>query len=82
MLKDGSATVDVKVSVFRIRVYPKKEKPEAEQKDVPEAFAGRYQRCGENAVASPEKDCGACSSGDSDSSDESESHSGRTGRAG
>ena len=33
VLKDGSATVDVKVSVFRIRVYPKKEKPEAEQKD-------------------------------------------------
>ena len=33
VLEDGSATVDVKVSVFRIRVYPKKEKPEAEQKD-------------------------------------------------
>lgn len=33
VLKDGSATVDAKVSVFRIRVYPKKEKPEAEQKD-------------------------------------------------
>ena len=33
VLKDGSATEDVKVSVFRIRVYPKKEKPEAEQKD-------------------------------------------------
>ena len=32
VLKDGSATVDVKVSVFRIRVYPKKEKPEKEKK--------------------------------------------------
>ena len=33
VLKDGSATVDVKVSVFRIRVYPKKEKPETKKKD-------------------------------------------------
>ena len=32
VLKDGSATVDVKVSVFRIQVYPKKEKPEKEKK--------------------------------------------------
>ena len=33
VLKDGSATVDVRVSVFRIRVYPKKEKPEKEKKE-------------------------------------------------
>ena len=32
VLKDGSATVDAKVSVFRIRVYPKKETPEKEEK--------------------------------------------------
>ena len=33
VLKDGSATVDVKISVFRIRVYPKKENPEKEKKE-------------------------------------------------
>ena len=33
VLKDGSATVDVRVSVFRIRVYPKKEKLEKEKKE-------------------------------------------------
>lgn len=32
VLKDGSATVDVKVSLFRIRVYPKKESTEKEKK--------------------------------------------------
>lgn len=32
VLKDGSATVDVKVSLFRIRVYPGKEKKEKEPK--------------------------------------------------
>lgn len=33
VLKDGSATVDVKISVLRIRVYPKKENPEKEKKE-------------------------------------------------
>ena len=33
VLKDGSATVDVRVSVFRIRVYPKKETAETEKKE-------------------------------------------------
>lgn len=33
VLKDSSATVDVKVSVFHIRVYPQKEKPEKEKKE-------------------------------------------------
>ena len=33
VMKDGSATVDVKVSVFHIRVYPTKEKPEKEKKE-------------------------------------------------
>lgn len=32
VLKDGSATVDVKVSLFRMRVYPKKESTEKEKK--------------------------------------------------
>lgn len=32
-MKDGSATVDVRVSLFHIRVYPKKEKPEKEKKE-------------------------------------------------
>ena len=33
VLKDGSATVDVRVSVFRIRVFPKKEKEPKEKKE-------------------------------------------------
>lgn len=33
VLKDGSATVDVRVSVFRVRVYPKKETAAAEKRD-------------------------------------------------
>ena len=33
VLKDGSVTVDVKISVLRIRVYPKKENPEKEKKE-------------------------------------------------
>lgn len=33
VLKDGSTTVNVRLSVFRIRVYPKKEKPETKKKD-------------------------------------------------
>jgi hypothetical protein len=33
VLKEGSATVDVSVSFLRIRVYPKKEKPEREKQE-------------------------------------------------
>lgn len=33
VLKDGSATVDVRLSVFRIRVYPKKKTGESEKKE-------------------------------------------------
>ena len=33
VLKDGSATVDVRVSVFRIRVYPEKESAGTEKKE-------------------------------------------------
>jgi hypothetical protein len=41
VLKDGSATVDVRVSVFRIRVYPEKESAGTEKKEKKQQGKGK-----------------------------------------